>query len=256
MDGQGNHGARRMSIDRMQNTGAGSRTRWLSPGGTLAALAVGAAVTVGAGVAGLVLLLAFFVPASLLTPGGGRRRAVQVAANGGVAAAAALLARAHPAWSAAFAGALAAAAADTWSTEIGARSRRPPRLITSGRVVPPGTSGGVTWLGTAGGAAGAGFIAAVAALLALVRPSAAVLVGTAGVAGTLSDSVLGALVQARYRCPSCGRDAERPERCCGSPMPLARGLRWMTNDAVNVAATVVGAIVAVLSTGSGVAVPP
>lgn len=231
-------------------------TRWLSPGGTLAALAVGAAVTVGAGVAGLALLLAFFVSSSLLTPGGGRRRAVQVAANGGVAAAAALLSRAHPPWTAAFAGALAAAAADTWSTEIGARSTRPPRLVTTGRRVARGTSGAVSWLGSAGGAAGAAFVASAAALLGLVSPPAAAGVAIAGIAGGLADSLLGALVQARFRCGSCGRTAERPEPCCAGPMMHASGFRWMTNDTVNVSATLVGALAAVLSARSGVGVPP
>ena len=231
-------------------------TRWLSPGGTLAALAVGAAVALGAGAAGLALLLAFFVSSSLLTPGGGRRRAVQVAANGGVASAAALLSRTHPAWTAAFAGALAAAAADTWSTEIGGRSARPPRLVTTGRRVAPGTSGAVSWLGTAGGAAGAAFVATAALLLGLVRPGAAPGVAIGGIAGGLADSLLGAMIQARYRCGSCGRTAERPEPCCGGPMPLASGLRWVTNDTVNLSATLVGALVAVLSAGSGVAVPP
>ncbi|HXY18642.1 MAG TPA: DUF92 domain-containing protein [Gemmatimonadales bacterium] len=231
-------------------------TTWLSPGGTLAALAVGAAVTLGAGAAGLALLLAFFLSSSLLTPGGGGRRAVQVAANGGVAAAAALLSRTHPAWTSAFAGALAAAAADTWSTEIGGRSARPPRLVTTGRPVAPGTSGAVSWLGSAGGAAGATFIAAAAALLALVRPVAAVGVAVGGVAGGLADSLLGALVQARFRCPTCGRTAERADSCCGAPMKHASGVRWMNNDAVNLSATLVGALVTVLSAGSGVAVPP
>jgi uncharacterized protein (TIGR00297 family) len=230
-------------------------TTWLSPGGALAALAVGALVAIGTGWAGLALLFAFFLSSTLLTPGGGRRRAVQVAANGGVAAAAALLSRTHPTWGAAFAGALAAAAADTWSTEIGARSRRGPRLITTGRPVPAGTSGGITWLGTAAGAVGAAFVAAAAALLAIVEPGRVLLVGMGGCAGGLADSLLGATLQARYRCATCGTAAETPRPCCGGRPALARGLRWMTNDTVNLLATVTGAAVAVLPVAAGVATP-
>ncbi len=230
-------------------------TTWLSPGGALAALAVGALVAIGTGWAGVALLLAFFLPATLLTPGGGRRRAVQVLANGGIAAAAALLARAHPAWGAAFAGALAAAAADTWATEIGGRSRQLPRLITTGRPVAAGTSGGVTWLGTAAGAAGAAFIAAVAALLGMVRPGWAALAGAGGFAACLADSLLGATLQARYRCATCGTVCETPRPCCGRIPALAGGLRWMTNDTVNLLATAAGAVVAALPDATGVAGP-
>lgn len=231
-------------------------SRWLSRSGTGAALAVGAAVAWGAGAAGLALLLAFFLSSTLLTRGGGRRSAVQVLANGGVAAAAALLSRAHPSWRVALAGALAAATADTWATEIGARSRRRPRLLTTGAPVEPGTSGGVTWLGSAAGAAGAAFIAAAAALLGVTRPGAAPLVAVAGIAGGLADSLLGATVQARRRCALCGARSEASRVCCGRPMELAAGVRWMTNDTVNLAATVVGALVALLSAPSGVATLP
>ena len=226
---------------------------WLSRGGTLAALLVGGAVVAGAGGAGLGLLLAFFLSSTWLTPGGGRRTAKQVLANGGVAAAAALLARANPIGMLAFAGALAAAAADTWSTEIGGRSRSAPRLITSGAVVPAGTSGGVTWLGTGGGAAGAVFIAAVAALLGLVGRPAALLVAVGGIAGGVADSVLGATVQARYRCSWCGAVGEQPRHGCGAAADRVAGLTWATNDTVNLAATLVGAAVPVLPALLGVA---
>ena len=228
--------------------------RWLSPGGVAAAVAVGAAVVAGRGIGGLLLLLAFFLTASLLTPGGGRRTAIQVAANGGVAAVAALLAVGGAGWARAFAGALAAAAADTWSTEIGARSPRTPRLLTTGQSVPRGTSGGVTWLGTSAGVGGAVFIAAVAALLGIVSPRAALWVAAGGVAGGLSDSVLGATLQARYRCPACGQPGESPRHTCGRAAALVGGVRWLTNDTVNLVATLVGAAVAALPALSGVAI--
>ena len=228
---------------------------WLSPRGTVAALLVGGAVAAGSGWTGLVLLFAFFLSSTWLTPGGGRRSSVQVAANGGVAAAAALLSRLSPIGTAALAGALAAAAADTWSTEIGGRSRTAPRLVTTGAVVPAGTSGGVTWLGTAGGAAGAACMAVVAAFLRLLGPRAAVFVAVGGLAGGCADSLLGATVQARYRCPACGAVGEA-RRHCGAAVELVSGLAWMTNDTVNLAATMVGAAVAALPVLLGVPIVP
>jgi uncharacterized protein (TIGR00297 family) len=215
----------------------------LSPAGVAAALVVGAAVTAGTGWRGLVLLAVFFVTSSALTRGGGRRTPVQVLANGGVAAAAALLSRLDPAWLPACCGALAAAAADTWSTEIGARSPSPPRLVTTGRPVPPGTSGGVTWLGTLGALAGAAVVAASAALLGLATPAVAAWIAGGGVAGGLADSVLGATVQARFRCGRCGELREAARCPCGGTAAAASGIPWLTNDAVNVACTLVGATV-------------
>jgi len=214
---------------------------WLTPDGVAAALAVGAAVLWGLGWRGAVLLLAFFISGSLLTRiatgRGARRDARQVLANGGVAAVAALCG----AWVTA-AGALAAATADTWATEIGAFSPFPPRLITTGRRIARGASGGITLFGTLGAIAGALFIAALEHLLAPrgTRPRL-VLVLVAGIAGSLADSVVGAAAQSLYECPACGARTERGDFVCHAPVRLIHGWRWLDNDAVNLTATLVGA---------------
>ena len=154
-------------------------------------------------------MLAFFVSSSLLSRKTTRNHR-QVLANGGVAALAALAGS----WIA-FAGALAAATSDTWASEIGRHSRTPPRLITNGRPVAAGTDGGMTVLGTLGGIAGAGFVAGLSYLLGQRNGIA---IAVAGIAGMLADSLLGAAVQGK--------------------------VRWMDNDAVNLAATLTGAVCA------------
>lgn len=169
-----------------------------------------------------------------------------MAANGGAAAVGALVIPWAPVlgW-ALLAGGLAAAQADTWGTEIGRRSQHPPRLLIGGRTVPPGTSGGVTWLGTGAGVAGATGIGA----LTLVTDAPTALVGwtvAGGVAGTLIDSALGSTVQARYRCAACDGAFERPTDHCGAPARLDRGLRWIDNDVVNALATATGASITAL----------
>ena len=219
---------------------------WLAPGGLAAALAVGAAVAWGFGWRGLIPLFAFFLSGSLLTQfaerSAPRRTTRQVIANGSVAAVAALLC----AWPAA-AGAIAAATADTWATELGAFSPIAPRLITTGARVTRGASGGITALGTAGGVAGALLIALTARWVGPrgAAPGSAALV-TAGVVGMLADSVLGATLQAKYECPACDARFESGNRVCHEPVRLTRGWRWLDNDGVNLAATLVGAAVAVL----------
>jgi len=217
---------------------------WLSPAGAAAAALVGAAVFAGAGWRGFVLLAVFFVSASALTRGGGRRTPVQVFANGGIAALAALLALHDSLWLLGFGGALATAAADTWSTEIGSRASATPRLITTGRPVPPGTSGGVTWLGSLGGVAGAALLAAVAVLVGLLTPLAGAWTAAAGVGGGLADSLLGAGLQARFRCAACGAIREVRRCGCGGDMVLSSGAAWLNNDGVNLACTLAGAALA------------
>jgi len=185
--------------------------KWLTGRGVAAALGVGLATGYGLGWRGLLLLLGFFVSSSLLSKKTSRNHR-QVLANGGIAALSALLGS----WLA-FAGSLAAATADTWATEIGRFSPTPPRLITNGARVPAGTDGGMTLLGTVGGIAGAGLIAGLAVGLGPGGSGLglAMRVAVAGIIGMLLDSLLGATVQGK--------------------------VRWVDNDAVNLAATLTGA---------------
>jgi len=220
---------------------------WLTPKGAAAALLVGAAVWWGLGWAGLVPLFAFLLSGSLLTrlatgtsPARGAR---QVLANGGVAAVAALLGS----WAAGV-GALAAAAADTWATELGSFSPTLPHSITTGAQVESGRSGGITPLGTMGGVLGAITIAGLAGVFApshkLGLPGAMLGAG-AGIVGMLTDSLLGATLQGSYTCPVCNAVTEQGDPC-HAPVRLTGGVPWLDNDAVNLAGSSVGAVVAVV----------
>ncbi len=151
------------------------RRRSLSRSGVAGAMATGS-VTVGmGGWAWGLSLIYFFVSSSLLShfrshdkertaadkfSKGSQRDILQVMANGGVATA---LALAHgltgsqatrQLLQAGYTGALATANGDTWATELGVLNTRQPRLITTGKPVAPGTSGGITLLGTSASAAG------------------------------------------------------------------------------------------------------
>jgi uncharacterized protein (TIGR00297 family) len=245
--------------------------------GSLSASGVGGAVLTGtllfglAGAVGAAGLLAFFLSSSLLSgrfkaakkqveedyAKGGTRDFGQALANGGVAALAALLLAltGNLRWLGALIGALAAANADTWATELGVLARRAPRLITTGQVVPKGTSGGVTAFGllaSAGGALLVGLAVAMAAMLPGApfpsRSLSSFLPGAvaAGLVGSLCDSLLGATGQAIYWCPTCGRETERTVHACGTTTQLRRGLPWVGNDLVNGLATACGALVGYL----------
>ena len=184
---------------------------------------------------------------------GHRRDLGQALANGGLTALLAILSqlRPHPLWFVACSGALAAVNADTWATELGVLSTRPPRLIITGQRVEVGDSGGVTWLGVAASLGGALLIGLFGGLGLLIlrqgwanglRLLLAATVG--GVAGSLFDSLLGATAQAIYWCDTCEKETERKVHRCGTATRLLRGWRWLGNDLVNFFASAVGALVA------------
>lgn len=237
------------------------RSRALDRTGAYAAVLIGTASAI-AGWDWALLLIAFFLSSSALSrigvdikhrasqdilEKGSERDAQQVIANGGVFALAALVdaLTASPIAHVAGAGAIAAAMADTWATEIGMVSKARPRHVITGRTVPAGTSGATTSAGTAGMVLGAGF----AALCAFAVGWPVIAIAAAfggGVVGASVDTVVGATIQARRRCASCGVLTERVRHTCGAHTAHAGGIEWLGNDMVNLLATCTGALTGIL----------
>lgn len=230
----------------------------LSRSGAVGALVVG---TLTFGLGGWewgVLLALFFISASLLShykerekqavaekfDKGHRRDMGQVFANGGAGALVAVCSFVWPSplWLPLFVGIMAEVTADTWATELGTLSKRPPRLITTGKVVPTGTSGGISPFGTAVSFGGGLLIGLVAALLTgqwvLLLAG-----GVGGLAGSLFDSFLGATVQQIYTCVVCQKETEKKVHC-GQPTRPFKGISWINNDFVNFSASLFGGLVA------------
>lgn len=186
--------------------------------------------------------------AEALSEKGSQRDAGQVYANGGVAWALLLLFMLYPAdlLYLGFLGAFAAATADTWATEVGTYFRAAPRLVTTGRKVPPGTSGAVSGPGTLAALLGALTIALCARRYAeMPFGMTEVLVVTgSGFLASFVDSLLGATVQARFRDAATGKETERGSGMAGA-FTLIRGRRWLRNDQVNGLCTLAGAALAV-----------
>lgn len=206
--------------------------RFADVAGTALGVAIGVLVYFFAGWQGYTLFLAFVAVGSVLSKVGlkkkqaigaaeareGKRGVSNVAANLAVPAFCCLaypLNAGHPAFLLAYAGAIAAALADTASSEIGALSGRQPVLITTWKPAPHGTNGAVTPLGFVAAFAAAAGIAALthfSGFLHLLFPGKAdskmsvtascIIVG-AGMAGTIVDSLLGATVEDRI--PGVGK---------------------------------------------------
>lgn len=232
----------------------------LSGSGAAAAVVVGTVLYAAGGAAWFVPLIVFFLTSTLLSKWrrrqkahlesayekSGRRDAGQVLANGGVGAllCAVHAAFPHPLWWVAYVGVTATVNADTWATEVGGLSGRPPRSIVTGQPVPPGTSGGVSAPGLLASAAGALLIGLVSVPFAGLPVVTVPLATVAGFAGALVDSLLGATLQQMRRCTSCGREVEAATHC-GRPTRLVRGLRGLNNDAVNCASSIAGGAISV-----------
>jgi uncharacterized protein (TIGR00297 family) len=207
------------------------RIRGVSNSGAIAGGVVCFLLLVCVGPAGFLALFSLFVVTWIATRLGRQRKqrlgtaerrdgrtAEQVLANLSSAAICAVMyaTRGEPLWVVAMAAALAEAAADTVSSECGQAFSKTARLITTFESVPAGTDGGISIVGTLFGIGGAFLVGLVCVGSKLIPLRWLWLVTTAGVVGMLADSVLGAWLERR---------------------------RWLNNDQVNLAGTVIAAVV-------------
>ncbi len=251
----------------------------LDRSGALGAFLIGGAVFGFGGPVWGAVLVAFFLSSSLLSyfrsdrksqltsesARAPRRNLGQTLANGGLAAALAVVVGIvtrespwYPTLTLAYFGALSAAAADTWATELGLLSSRPPRLITTRAYVSAGQSGGVTTTGLLASLAGGAFIGLSAFILIQLASLATTgqwflqdwfllpLCTLAGFAGSLVDSYLGATWQRQNFCNTCQITTEQTEHSCGSATQHVHGASWLNNETVNFLATVTGAMMAAM----------
>lgn len=199
--------------------------------GSAVMIIMGIIIIFSAGVNWLLLIILFLVMSLLATRYSkkykmslgefeGRRTSKNVISNGVVACFMAAFGGFYLPFVGGFIGAIATATADTLASEIGVLDQN-PRLITTFQKVDPGTNGAVSTLGTAVGIVGAAIIGIAAYFLGIL-PNPLIAIGVSVISGTVGcfmDSILGALFENR---------------------------RLLTNEHVNLIATIVGAIVGIL----------
>ncbi len=175
---------------------------------------------------------------------GGARGIAQVACNGliGALCLAVYALLPHPAMLVGYYAAITEFFADTVASDLGTLSRNDPFDICRLRRVPRGQSGGVSALGTLLSlfSAGLGFLLC---SFSAIGPVGAAVAAGAAFLGMLFDSLLGSLVQGKYRCPVCGATTEK-RRHCGAAAERMGGCSLIGNSAVNLISTLFAALLA------------
>ena len=151
----------------------------------------------------------------------------------------------------AYVGSFAFGAADTLASEIGVLSRRPPVMIVTGRTVPRGTNGGVSFLGFGAAAVGALLVGLSGSFTRSAQTglhfdwAVACTALLVGVFGSVVDSVLGAT----FQYSGVKKDAEGHAVVVNRPGRGVRsvgGLDLLSNTGVNFVASLVSAVLAPL----------
>eukprot|EP00984_Skeletonema_dohrnii_P005158 scaffold1815_cov147-Skeletonema_dohrnii-CCMP3373.AAC.10 len=166
----------------------------------------------------------------------------------------------------------ACCAGDTWASELGVLSKTKPRLIIKPwKQVPPGTNGGISFVGLAASAVGGTLMGlihgllvpgGIASMLPFNLPSMLGAISSAafkkevlilslvgfigGFGGSLLDSVLGATIQVTYY----DDVEEKIVKRSGPNAKRVGGLAFLSNEMVNVVSTALSALIAALTARS------
>lgn len=221
--------------------------------GIIAALFLDAVVSVSFGNIGFLILISFFglsLVSDKLKIGTEKRReqrsATQVLANGGLGILFAVLNTIYPSviWWVAFAAVFAEALADTSSSGIGSRAKQTFDIFRLRRV-SSGESGGMSVLGTLSALASSAIISVVSALHYEIGFAELLVIMFSGFAGSVFDSLLGSLAQAKYKCHICGKLTESKDHCNENAEKIF-GISWMSNSMVNFSSTLFSSLIAIL----------
>ncbi len=140
---------------------------------------------------------------------------------------------------------LATVNADTWGTEIGILSKAEPISLRGFKRVSPGSSGGISLMGTASSLFGSFFLVLVGFLPGIspvpFKLEFFLIIVIAGFSGSFIDSLLGAFLQAQYLCPICNKSTERKTHCNFDTKRVS-GISWLNNDWVNFFSSISGII--------------
>ena len=196
-------------------------------------------------------LVVFFITSSILSHFDkenikikkSNRNISQVYANGGIALFICIINHFyyHDLMYPCFLASAAAANSDTWGTELGKMSNKNPIDIISGHEIAPGTSGGITLIGTIGSILGS-FVIGIVGHYFYVSLNLLLLVIISGFLSSIIDSILGSTVQARYISADGLIITEKNKKL----FYLFTGSNIINNDIVNLYCTLSGPFIFLL----------
>ena len=172
------------------------------------------------------------------------RTVIQVLANGSLGIVFSIANMIYPSkiWLVAFTAVFAEALADTAASGVGSRSTVVYDLFR-GRRVEPGTSGGMSILGTASALISSIIVSIIAMTSNEIGIKEAIVIALSGFFGAIFDSLLGSLLQIKYKCTVCSKIVETKEHCNHAATKF-RGISFVNNDFVNLFSTLFATIMA------------
>ena len=225
----------------------------LTPYGIIVALILDIMASIAFGNFGFIILVVFF-GGSLIAdklkkcPSSHReeRTAVQVLANGflGCVFSFASIILPSKIWLVAFISVFAEALADTVASGIGSRSSIAYDLFRMERV-EPGTSGGMSAIGTASSFISSLIISAIAMISKDIGIIEGLIILASGFIGSVLDSLYGSWLQGKYKCSVCQKCIEENNHC-GEKAKIISGFSWINNSTVNLFSTISAAMISIV----------
>jgi uncharacterized membrane protein len=111
--------------------------------------------------------------------------------------------------------------------------------------VEKGSSGGMSILGTSSALLASCIIASLSLAFYEITFIDAIIISLAGFLGSVFDSFLGSLIQAKYECSVCGKTVEESIHC-GKSAKKTSGISFVDNNVVNFLSTAFSSALAIL----------
>ncbi len=231
----------------------------LTANGLILALILDAVVSLLLENFGLVLLITFLAGSVLvdkikgikkiedsITKKCGPRDGIQVIANGLIPMFMTLLfaGTSQPAFLFGYIASLSESLADTAASGMGVFSNRVVDIFRM-RQTKKGLSGGMSVIGTVSALVASFIIPMIAFAFGVINWFLVIIIALSAFVGTVFDSLLGSLLQVKYKCKVCGEITEREQHCRKSTERLSGFVFW-DNDVVNLFSSLFAALLTVV----------